>query len=170
MNTLDHITLLTRAADMLVKPDPVYREEREKLATELIEAATDLAKEATPAKPPKTFVVRATVSPDDDSDAGTGDIDAEWWLKQQDDETLAYLCHDTGCNDVTDDLFWKLDSQPGVDPWGEEVVDRIGKYLSLVNDSRMDTIGFRVRLDEDDLHIWVEKNRPEAWKIFQPES
>lgn len=118
---------------------------------------------------PKSFVVEAVLRSDDDNVSDR--VEAADWLSRQDDETLAFLCEDTGANDTTDDLYWELDGEIGDNDWGIHVAARLGRYLTAINESNTrDTVGFSVRLDEDDLHAWVKKNRPEAWALYEKEN
>lgn len=110
---------------------------------------------------PTRFVVRADICTDDENVSGT--VDAEEWLECQGDDDIAYMCSDTGGNETTDGLFWFFDRGEG-SPWGQQVAQRVGTYTGLIDD-----MGFKVRFNEDDLHIWVKKNKPKAWKTYQKE-
>jgi len=116
-----------------------------------------------------SFVVKALLKSDDEN--VSDHVEAAEWLEHCNTEMLAYMCEDTGSNEDTDDLFWYLDGELGSNAWGIHVAQRLGRYLSAINESNSrDTVGFSVRLDEDDLHAWVQKNRPEAWKKYEEEN
>lgn len=122
-----------------------------------------------PPERPKSFVVKALVRSDDENVSDY--VEASDWLTRLNNESLASLCEDCGSNEITDDLYWELDGEIGDNDWGFHVAARLGRYLNAINESNArETIGFSVRLDEDDLHMWVQKNRPKAWKQYKEEN
>ncbi len=159
----DKLALLQETIDYLAGKVPKGAELRQRLQLLL----ADL--EDKPPKKPRSFIVSATIRSDDDN--VSDDVEAAVWLGYCSSEMLAYLCKDTGANEDTDDLYWWLDGEVGEDPWGRHVAKRLGQYLNAVNTTNnRDTVGFSVRLNEDELHAWVRDNRPEAWKIYVEET
>lgn len=164
MTTIDKIKLLTACADILES----HGTHREKVKA-LRKWAKDLDCD-TPERP-RTFGVKTLIRSDDDNVSDHVDACASGWLDSLTNDDLVYLCEDTGANDTTDGLFWHLDGELGDDPWGIHVAARLGRYLSAINETAVrDTVGFSVRLDEEDLHEWVKLNRPKAWEQYQKEN
>ena len=154
------IVVLEKCEERLIRASvPPSTDARKGIRTVIKQMTAAAAVEA--AVKPKRFAVRADICTDDENVSGT--VDAEDWLIDRSDEDLAYMCADTGGNETTDGLFWWFDRGEG-DAWGQQVAQRVGQYTNVVVD-----MGFKVRFNEDDLHIWVRKAKPTAWKLYQKE-
>jgi len=160
MTLAEIVTALEKCEERLIRASvPPSTDARKGIRAVLKQMTHDLAVEN--AVKPGHFEVRADICTDDETVSGT--VDAEEWLEQQGDDDIAYICDDTGCNDTTDGLFWFFDRGEGA-AWGQQVARRVGVYTNLVENQ-----GFKVRFNEDDLHIWVKKHKPKAWATYQKE-
>ena len=88
------------------------------------------------------------------------------WLKTLSEDDLAYLCQDTGCNDIWD-RFW-YDNPPLHEKW-EAMAEMLGSQDPHGHGGR-EMVGFSVgAVDEVKLQAWVRSTCPDAWEIYKDE-